>query len=271
MSLLANLAVRLSGFETAQNFILRSVEELQALAGVGSGAQPATSGESSVARLLRKQQASERPAVIFDVGANDGGFATMICDELKERPFSMHCFEPGRAAFLRLSDKFGGRRDFQLNHFGLGAECGEKILYYGVEGSPLASLTERRLDHFRRRGDEVMKAASEVVDIVTLDSYLGRSGIKEIDLLKIDVEGHELDVLHGAREALGRGAIGSLVFEFGGCNIDSRTFFQDYWYFFAQFPSAKIFRLTPSGYLLRIWKYRESLEVFRAANYLVQF
>jgi len=90
-------------------------------------------------------------------------------------------------------------------------------------------------------------------------------------LLKIDVEGHELDVLTGALEMLKNHRIRMVSFEFGGCNIDTRTFFQDYWKFFAQFHGFEFYRITPSGYLTRVWKYREIYEQFRTTNFLVIF
>ena len=37
------------------------------------------------------------------------------------------------------------------------------------------------------------------VEVCTLDSLLGTSDIDKIDFMKIDVEGHELQVIHGAR------------------------------------------------------------------------
>jgi FkbM family methyltransferase len=49
------------------------------------------------------------------------------------------------------------------------------------------------------RPDEIGDAAR----IVSLDDYCARSGIDRIDYLKIDVEGHEINVLRGAREIIG--------------------------------------------------------------------
>ena len=50
-----------------------------------------------------------------------------------------------------------------------------------------------------------------------------------IDFFKIDVEGHEMDVLKGIGDKISN--IKLIQFEFGGCNIDTRCFFQDFWYF----------------------------------------
>jgi len=63
------------------------------------------------------------------------------------------------------------------------------------------------------------------------------------------------------------GVIRALSFEFGGCNIDSRTFFQDYWYFLTGLGYT-IFRITPRGGAFRITQYRETLEYFLTTNYI---
>jgi hypothetical protein len=44
------------------------------------------------------------------------------------------------------------------------------------------------------------------IEVRTLDSVLTESGVDRIDLIKIDVEGHEPAVLNGARETLARSA-----------------------------------------------------------------
>jgi hypothetical protein len=77
------------------------------------------------------------------------------------------------------------------------------------------------------------------------------------------VEGHELSVLAGAKEVLNR--IELVQFEFGGGNIDSKTYFQDFWYFFKNL-NFDIYRLTPRG-PIKVSEYSEFLEVFRPTNY----
>ena len=82
--------------------------------------------------------------------------------------------------------------------------------------------------------------------------------------IKIDVEGHELDVLRGAQKIVAKTKL--IQFEFGGCNIDTRTFFQDFYYFFKQ-ADFKLFRITPKG-LFQIKEYLEEDEYFATTNYL---
>ena len=82
--------------------------------------------------------------------------------------------------------------------------------------------------------------------------------------MKLDVEGHELDVLMGSLNVLEK--IKIVQFEFGGTNIDTRTFFQDFWYLFRQ-HNFRIYRVTHNKPLL-ISKYSESDEYFSTTNYI---
>jgi hypothetical protein len=60
-----------------------------------------------------------------------------------------------------------------------------------------------------------------------------------------------------------------VTFEFGGCNIDSRTYVQDFFYFFAAHGMRAMYRILPWGGLDPIPGYRETLEQFRTTNFLV--
>lgn len=83
-------------------------------------------------------------------------------------------------------------------------------------------------------------------------------------MIKIDVEGHEFQVLLGAEKILEH--IRLIQFEFGPTNIHSRIFLKDIW----DYLTPKGFQLnimTKSG-LLEVSKYREIYESFRTTNYL---
>jgi hypothetical protein len=66
---------------------------------------------------------------------------------------------------------------------------------------------------------------------------------------------------------LSEGKVNAVTFEFGGCNIDSRTYFQDFFYFFDD-AGMDLFRIHPSGRAIPIPQYREIQEQFRTTNYL---
>ena len=154
------------------------------------------------------------------------------------------------------------RNNITLNNFGLGAENATATLHYDTKGSGLASLTKRRLEHFN-----IDFKQSEAVKIITLDEYCRTQNISRIHLLKMDVEGHELDILNGAKEMFAKKAIDIATFEFGGCNIDTRTFFQDFWYFFTA-QKMQIYRILPNGNLHKIHAYKEIYEQFTTTNFV---
>jgi hypothetical protein len=84
----------------------------------------------------------------------------------------------------------------------------------------------------------------------------------------MDIEGHELFALRGAKNALKAGCIRALSFEFGSGNINSRTFFRDFWDLLTMYE-YKIVRVLPGGKLYSVRAYNEDLEYFRGvSNYI---
>lgn len=138
----------------------------------------------------------------------------------------------------------------------------DAILYSNIDGSGLASLTKRRLDHFNIDFNK-----TEQIKLTTLDTYCKSQSIKHIHLLKLDVEGHEFDVLSGSKDMFASKSIDMVTFEFGGCNIDTRTFFQDFWYFFTE-NNMSIYRIMSNATLYHIPTYQEIHEQFITTNYI---
>ena len=228
--------------------------------GIGAGGEVLSSGEKAIFRLLKQKK--QPPYCIFDVGSNKGQFLQLILENIAADELSIHCFEPGHETFKKLVQSSKEDKRITLNNIGLGKEKGGALLHYDNLGSGLASLTERRLDHFN-----IEFGKSEKVTIDTIDNYCSEHSIDHIHLLKIDIEGHELDALSGAKRMFATKSIDFVTFEFGGCNIDTQTYFQDFWYFFSEANFA-LFRITPSGYLNPLKSYREIYEQFRTTNFL---
>ena len=248
-----------------QYLLENAVIRAQYLQGIGSGGDVFNSGEKAVfTKLIRESSGSKRDLCIFDVGANKGQWLALACGCLGDRQFTIHSFEPSKHTYQQLCECENARQQKHavLNNYGLGREPAERELFYDSLGSELASLTKRKLDHFA-----IHMALSEKVKILTIDDYCGGQQIEHIDLLKIDVEGHELDVLDGGKKMFAKSAIGMVTFEFGGCNIDTRTLFRDFFYCF-QDRQMRIARITPAGYLCELRSYKESFEQFRTTNFI---
>jgi FkbM family methyltransferase len=197
--------------------------------------------------------------VVLDVGAHRGDWTRAL---LRQAPdvAAVHCFEPSAVHWpeiLAIADK-----RVRLVRAAVSDSAGEALLYATEPGSVLASLTQRDLRH---RGMSFEHA--ERVGTMRLDDYVREQALDRVDFLKLDVEGHELAALRGAEEALRRKAIRALSFEFGGCNIDTRVFFRDFWKLLSACGYG-LYRLAPRRKLWPIEAYSEETENFLFANYI---
>lgn len=251
---------RLCGNAPTQRALAGAVDLCHAMMGIGTGGYVLTSGEGAV--LERVARAGRPPYVVFDVGAHKGWFANLVLDAFPADAVELHCFEPCASTFRLLGQNVAAGPRVRLNPCALGDRPREEVIYYDEPDSGRASLTRLDLAHRSMAFDR-----SERVRIETLDAYCVAAGVDRIDLLKIDVEGHEMDVLTGAAGMFERGAIAATSFEFGKCHVDTRIFFKDFYQFF-QRMQMHLFRITPSGYLAPIRAYDEGLEQFKTANFV---
>ncbi|MEI8348926.1 MAG: FkbM family methyltransferase [Candidatus Omnitrophota bacterium] len=228
----------------------------------GGGAYVENSGEAGVVKFILKKIADSNP-ILFDVGASIGKYTSLIEGVSKEIPGAIiYSFEPSRVAFDTLLMKMGNKPNISLHRIGFG-DCNKKAkLFYDVEGSELSSLYRRRI----RNSNSIMNL-SEEIEIRTIDSFCAEKGIGHIHLLKLDVEGYELCALQGAQEMLRRDAIDFIQFEFSSCNIDSKTYFQDFWWLLND--TYKIYRVVKNG-IYPIGDYDEKREIFSTTNYVAE-
>jgi len=226
--------------------------EIQILQGRGFG----TSTVAEEAKQALSMLSHRKKICVFDIGANQGEYSQAV---LKIFPKAkIFAFEPSSASFSFLSERFFNSANVQTIQLAFGARKESGLLWFDKPGSGMASLTKRRLEHFG-----INFEGCENVNIDTLDNWCRENQVFP-DLLKLDVEGHELDVLKGAQNSIRKVQV--IQFEFGGCNIDTRTYFQDFWYLFDSLGFA-LYRITPTG-LTAIEVYSEEDEYFRTTNYI---
>jgi len=194
----------------------------------------------------------------IDIGGNIGNYSQEL---LRQSPNSeIHIFEPSKVNIQKLNQSFHNQPNVKVQPFALSDEAGGGVLYSDRPGSGLGSLTKRNLVHFNIDFEE-----SENINKIRFEDYWRNVlDSREIDLVKIDIEGHELSALKGFGAAIE--AVKVIQFEFGGCNIDTRTYFQDFWYFFNG-KGFDLHRITPFGSSL-LDKYSEMDECFRTTNYI---
>jgi FkbM family methyltransferase len=194
--------------------------------------------------------------VLVDIGANVGNYTSEFMGASPKS--KIFAFEPSKLNLQILEKKFEHEKQVKILPFALSNFTGKAELFSDLPGSGLASLTKRDLRHLGINFD-----SSESIDVITLDEWLKNSGVIP-HMIKLDVEGHELDVLKGGIEALK--VVKVVQFEFGGCNLDTRTFFKDIWDVLNRIK-FKIYRISPIGPIL-LPRYSEEDEYFLTTNYL---
>ena len=156
-------------------------------------------------RRLMKFYAKEMPQKVqrvMDVGANLG---QTIDEYLKVNPScEIIAFEPNPTLFTNLQKRYQGKSNVVLEPLGISNEIGTKTFYENIFHStssfePLDQESEYLQKKAKVLGvtpDQIIKA-SYPVEITTLAHYINHRVMGDIDVLKIDTEGHELACLHG--------------------------------------------------------------------------
>ena len=201
-----------------------------ALSGLGVGnCSTRSSGERQCLKTLIQKK--EKPTIL-DVGANQGDWSKLA---LSINPTAqIFAFEPQKKIFKKLEAIQG------IHAFNLG--CGSKIERLPIYSRPTISTHSSLCKEVLSNLDEVID--QEEVEMTTIDEFIDKQKLEKIDLLKIDVEGFELEVLKGAKNAINRGIIEAIQFEFNTMNIYKRVFFKD---FYAYLPHYTFYRLLPNG------------------------
>ena len=179
-------------------------------------AQPLpTSGDvPSVADAWREQmrmlKRRNRP-IIFDVGAHVGRTALrykQMCPDA-----IVYCFEPIAESFRELKRNVGVQKDIFAFQWALGRSTREACINVNRSLATCSLLpTDSRASETWNGTDVTETVAQAPVTVRSLDEFLvEHPEIDRIDILKMDVQGAEMEVLEGARETLRAGRV-DLIF-----------------------------------------------------------
>jgi FkbM family methyltransferase len=146
---------------------------------------------------IRRSLPNLKIEIIFDVGAHRGESALRFAQHYPGA--KIYCFEPVRSTFTALQRHFLNNNNVICHQLGFSKTSGSGtfLLSQNSDMNRLVSAPPS-LDP---------SAQTETVPLETLDDFCVRSQIHHINLLKIDTEGHDLDVLVGSDGLLQRHAI----------------------------------------------------------------
>jgi FkbM family methyltransferase len=135
--------------------------------------------------------------VVFDVGANIGLSSLSIAPLVPRGRIRAFELLPATARHLAANAAAEPLGNIEPVASAVGAEPGRLALHPGANFSAGSHVVS---DQHANEGH----VATVEVPVLTLDGFAEERGLDRLDLLKVDVEGFELDVLRGARRCLNR-------------------------------------------------------------------
>jgi FkbM family methyltransferase len=149
-----------------------------------------------------------RSSVFFDVGGGIGAY-TVMAAKYVDGP--VHTFEPASEGVRAI------RRNLRANGLEEQRVILNEVAVSGREGhGELFAGKTQFVGHIGAGAGAFTK-----VCLTTLDAYCSAHGVDRIDVLKVDVEGHEPEVIKGAAGLINRGAIDVIILEvnLGHCGL----------------------------------------------------
>lgn len=159
--------------------------------------------------VFKREWPFAHPPLVMDVGANVGDY---IHEVLERFPRAVvMAFEPQDGARRQLINRFAGHRAVAILRYALSSEPGAAVLRASSHESCVLATLHDREDADSYHGSGIALSRREEVELVTLDDVAP----PWVDWLKIDVEGHELEVLKGGIQTLGSTSV--VQFEYNDC------------------------------------------------------
>lgn len=151
------------------------------------------------------EECLEEGDIFIDVGANIGLMSLLGATRVGRRG-SVYAFEPAPDIFnlLQTNISINHLSNVYASNFGLGSSKGRGSIYKYHDNRGMTSFVKRNTS----------TQGSVDVPISTLDNFLKEYDVSDVKMIKIDVEGWELEVLKGSLELLSNNNAPIIVIEY---------------------------------------------------------
>ena len=154
--------------------------------------------------------------VAFDIGAYEGETLEYL---LKIKSIDkIYSFEPQILSYNKMIKKYDFNNRIILNNLALSNNSEDKVFFINTltSTSSFSHLDDNSL--WLKIKNTILNEKNSIKNSIilktsTIDSYVDENDIDKIDLLKIDTEGHEFQVLMGAKKTINENKIGYILIE----------------------------------------------------------
>ena len=129
---------------------------------------------------------------VLDLGANQGYFSSIFA-QLVGPNGSVHCFEPIPENIKILKEKIKDFQFVKVNQLAVGNQQEKVHMLYSTDELEKASLVEKP-------SSNDLKTIN--VEVTTIDQYLENNHLENLDFIKCDVEGYELNAIEGMQSTV---------------------------------------------------------------------
>lgn len=162
----------------------------------------------------------ERP-IIYDIGSNKGGFSDVMLEEFQDNAL-LFLYEPTEKLLSFTEVKYEYRDNVFFSNKALSSKKGNKDFFY-------FDNLNNELSSFHHGGNDWshLPVKQKKVDVTTVYDEFTASKHSHIDYLKIDCEGHDVDVIEGAFPLIKDGLIKIIQIEYSEHYKRSKRTFQE--------------------------------------------
>jgi FkbM family methyltransferase len=175
------------------------------------GMPPPRMRSSPLVRAVQAHLPAFAPAVVFDVGANVGQSTAIFVEAFPSA--AVYAFEPVLATFESLRGNVAAYPQVSIFNLALGRRSG---------AAHMESRRNSVISRVIERPGFFSRTKSESVSMTSGDAFCAKHHVERIDLLKVDAEGHDLEVLIGFQDMLAGMRIGLLEVEVGMNRANTR-------------------------------------------------